>query len=346
VDGENRTLVRRGLRRIRLGQNKGLLALANVSGTNVHQVRSEDIGFRIAPRLNAAGRLDSAHLAFQLLMAHTTKEAGKYALQLDQENHKRQDITRDIQNQALEKYDPLVHKNFLFFWDTEFHEGVVGLAASKLVERFYRPAIVGVENDGVVRASCRSIDELNITSALDQCAEFLVQHGGHAMAAGLTIKVDRIGDFVNAFDQTCVDIFGGQQLVKKIFAEAEVTFSELYPANLRYYEVLEPLGNGNPYPFFVSRNISIKRIYSIGKEKEHLKMALTDGVVDFSAVGWRFAEFQETLEAADKIDILYAYETNEYNGNVNLQLRIVDFKIPKNIEGEDINNSEGECEQA
>jgi single-stranded-DNA-specific exonuclease len=346
LKGENRTLVRRGLRRIRLGQNKGLLALANVSGTNIHQVRSEDIGFRIGPRLNAAGRLDSAYLAFELLMVQTTKEAGELALKLDQENHKRQDITRDIQNRALEKYDPLVHKNFLFFWDTDFHDGVVGLAASKLVERFYRPAIVGVEHDGFVRASCRSIEELNITSALDECAEFLEQHGGHAMAAGLTVKVDQIDDFTNAFNEVCINIVGEQQLLKKIYSEAEVTFSELHPDNLRYFEVLEPLGNGNPYPLFVSRNISIKRIYPIGKEKEHLKLILTDGTLDFMAVAWRFAEFQDSLESAEKIDILYAYETNEYNGKIDLQLRIIDFKISIPNDGDDINDSQREYEIA
>jgi single-stranded-DNA-specific exonuclease len=342
LEGENRTLVRKGLRKIRLGQNKGLLALANVCGTNIHQVRSEDIGFRIGPRLNAAGRLDSAYLAFQLLMAHTTEEAGDLALKLDQENRKRQNITRDIQNRMLDKYDPLVHQNFLFFWDSTFHEGVVGLAASKLVEQFYRPAIVGVENNGLVHASCRSIDELNITAALDQCEEFLMQHGGHALAAGLTMKVDQIENFMKAFDQVCTEAFQDQQPVKKIVAEAEVTFSDLHPENLRYYELLEPLGNGNSYPLFVSRNISIKRFYQIGKEKEHLKMTLTDGSVDFAAIAWRFSEFQETLEAADKIDILYAYETNVYNGEVSLQLRIIDIKISLPQNGEDLINSKTE----
>jgi len=327
LNGENRILVRKGLRSIRLGKNKGLLALANVCGTNIHQVRSADIGFRIGPRLNAAGRLDSADLAFKLLMARTTKEAGELALELDRENSKRQNITRDIQNKAIEKYDPRRNKNFLFFWDKDFHEGVVGLAASKLVDQFYRPAIVGVQNNGQVRASCRSIEELNITNALDQCEQFLVQHGGHAMAAGLTIDVDQIESFLGAFDEVCSQKFIADELVKKHYAEAEVNFEELYPENLKYYEVLEPLGNKNPYPLFVSRNISVKRIFKIGREKDHLKMTLSDGKVDFTAVAWRFGEYFDALADAEKIDVLYAYETNEYNGRISLQLRIVDFKV-------------------
>ncbi len=327
LDGENRTLVRRGLRRIRLAQNKGLLALANISDTNIHQIRSEDIGFRIGPRLNAAGRLDSADIAFRLLMAKTTEEAGPLALALDEENRKRQKITRDIQSNILEKYDPELHRNFLFVWDKGFHEGVMGLAASKMVEKFYRPAIVGVQADGIIRASCRSIEELNITNALDACEKFLVQHGGHAMAAGLSIKEDQVEPFMKAFDDVCSDMYGERKLIKKYHAEAEVTFEELHPDNLKYYEVLEPLGNKNPSPLFVSRNVQVKQIYKIGSEKEHLKMILHNGKVSFTAIAWRFGEQYDSLSNASEIDVLYAYETNLYNGRVSLQLRIEDFQL-------------------
>lgn len=327
LDGENRTLVRRGLRRMRLAKNSGLLALANISGINLHKVGSEDIGFRIGPRLNAAGRMDSADLAFRLLMTKTPEEAGKFALELDRENKHRQQITGQIQNNALEKYDPVLHKNFLFFWDENFHDGVVGLAASKFVELFYRPAIVGVERDGFVRASCRSIPELNITYALDQCAEHLKQHGGHAMAAGLTISVDAIDEFMEEFDRTCAQIFDGKELVKKYFAEAEVSFSDLKPENLRFYELMEPMGNENPYPLFVSRNISIKHINTIGSECRHLKMIMTDGELDFTVLAWGFAEYLDVLSTADQVDILYAFEANEYNGKVSSQIRLVDFKL-------------------
>jgi len=327
LDDENRALVRRGLRRIRLAQNRGLLALSNVSGTNIQQIASEDIGFRIGPRLNAAGRLDSANLAYRLLMAKTTREAGELALELDQKNRKRQIITHDIEQCALEKYDPNTHKHFLFFWDDSFHEGVVGLAASRLVEKFYRPAIVGVQNDGIVRASCRSIEGFNIISALDRCEEYLVQHGGHAMAAGLSINVEQIKEFCMAFNSVCEEMITKDMLIRKLTAVAEITFRDLKPKNLSYYDLLEPLGTNNPIPLFVTRDVRIKRIKKIGKEYKHLKMTLTDGNLDFTTLAWRFGDYYDTLKRAEKLDILYAYETNTYQGSVKLQLRLVDFRI-------------------
>ena len=329
LDGENRILVRRGLRSLRLGQNKGILALANVSGTNITKIGSEDIGFRIGPRLNAAGRMDSADLAFRLLMAETTETAGEFALELDQNNRDRQKVTRDIQEKAEAMYDPIRNARFLFFWDKDFHEGVVGLAASRLVDKYYSPSIVGVLRDGVVRASCRSIAGFNITSALDACKQFLMQHGGHAMAAGLTIEVQDIEPFLDAFDAICAREFEGKYLAKAYSVEAEVTFQELHPENLSFYEVLEPLGQTNPSPLFVTRNVNIKKVRKIGHDGEHLRLDLADETMGFSAVAFRFGEYYEELRDAKKIDVLYAYETNTYNGSTSLQLRLVDFKIPE-----------------
>ena len=330
LDGENRTLVRQGLRRMRFGQHKGLLALANVSGTNIEQCCSEDIGFRIGPRLNAAGRLDSARLAFDLLMAKTTEVAGSLALRLDAENRKRQLITQEMVKKAEEKYDPQLHQNILFIWDENFHEGVVGLAASKLVEKFYRPAIVGVLKDGMIHASCRSIEEVNITQALDQCAQYLEKHGGHAMAAGLTISTEQTVPFMKAMDTACREMVDGKTLAKKYHAESEVTFKELLPENLKYYELLEPLGNGNPAPLFVTRNVKVKHVKKIGQEQGHLKLSLSDDSMNFSAIAWRFADSFDALKEANTIDILYAFEKNTYNGDTTLQLRIVDFLTYRN----------------
>lgn len=330
LDGENRTLVRQGLRRMRFGQHKGLLALANVSGINIEQSCSEDIGFRIGPRLNAAGRLDSARLAYDLLMAKTTEEAGLLALKLDEENRKRQLITQEMVKKAEEKYDPQLHQNLLFVWDENFHEGVVGLAASKLVEKYYRPAIVGVLKEGLIHASCRSIEEVNITQALDQCAQYLEKHGGHAMAAGLTISAELTVSFMNAMDTACCEMIDGRKLVKKYHAESEVALRELRPENLKYYELLEPLGNGNSAPLFVTRNLRIRQIRKIGRDQGHLKMTLSDGSLNFTAVAWRLADSYDALQEAKMIDVLYAFEKNTYNGDTTLQLRIVDYQIPAN----------------
>ena len=327
LDDENRTLVRRGLRSIRFGKRPGLLALANVSRTNIHEIKAEDIGFRIGPRLNAAGRLGSADLAFQVLMAETTEEAGEIALLLDQKNRDRQGITKEIQKQVEGRYDPEINEWMLFFWDKEFNEGVVGLAASRLVERYYRPAIIGVQKGNVVRASCRSIPELNITSALDECEDLLFQHGGHKMAAGLTVEMKNLVSFTEKFAKICERELENIPLIREIKAEAQVSLIDLHPDLLNYYDILEPVGIGNPMPLFIARDIECRSIRRIGKTCDHLKMTISDGKISFDAVAFRFGEYYEQIQSIQTIDILFSYDLNIYNGRKSLQLKIKDIDL-------------------
>ncbi len=324
---ENRALVRKGLRSMRFGRRKGLLALANVSGINIHKVKAEDIGFRIGPRLNAAGRLGSADLAFQVLMAETTEQAGRVALLLEQKNRDRQGITKEIQTKVENLYDPEKNKWMLFYWDKDFNEGVVGLAASRLVERYYRPAIIGVQKENVVRASCRSIPELNITFALDECEDLLIQHGGHAMAAGLTVKMKNLGSFTEKFTKICERKLGNLPLVREIKAEAQVNLIDLHPDLLNHYDVLEPVGIGNPMPLFVARDVKCKGIRRIGNSGDHLKMNVSDGKINFDAVAFRFGEYYEQIQSAKTVDILFSYDLNIYNGRKSLQLIIKDIDL-------------------
>jgi len=324
---ENRTLVRKGLRSIRLGKRPGLLALANVSGTNIHEIKAEDIGFRIGPRLNAAGRLGSADLAYQILMAETTEEAGEIALLLDQKNRDRQGITKEIQKQVEGRYDPEINEWMLFFWDKEFNEGVVGLAASRLVERYYRPAIIGVQKGDIVRASCRSIPELNITSALDECEDLLLQHGGHKMAAGLTVEMKNLESFTEKFAKICERELENIPLIREIKAEAQVCLIDLHPDLLNYYDILEPVGIGNPMPLFIARDIECRSIRRIGKTGDHLKMTISDGNISFDAVAFRFGEYYEQIQSTQSIDILFSYNLNIYNGRKSLQLQIKDIDL-------------------
>jgi len=343
LNDENRTLVRRGLRTIRFAKRPGLLALANVSGTNIHKMKAEDIGFRIGPRLNAAGRLGSADLALNLLLAETTKIAGDLALKLDEENRKRQKITREIQNKVQGLYDPERNAWMLFFWDKDFHEGVVGLTASRLVEQYYRPTIIGVEKNGIIRASCRSIPEMNVTSVLDECSEFLLQHGGHSMAAGLSVTRANIEPFINKFDLVCkrnlvkAEREKGQPLMKEIHAAAEITLKELLPEKKgklpEYFgscDILEPLGNENPAPLFVVRNVNCKSIKKVGQSGDHLKLNITDGNIIINAIAFNFGYLFEEAIINDPVDILFSYELNEYNGRKSLQLNIIDFEFYEN----------------
>ncbi len=187
--GENRALVRAGLKQMRQPRRQGLFSLANVAGVSLPDINATHIGFMLGPRLNAAGRLESALDAYNLLMTTDLAEAGRLAQKLDMRNRERQVLTRKIQNEAeilALSEDP--HASILFAVDPGFNTGVVGLAASRLSEIYYKPAIVGQKGEETTRCSCRSIPEFHITEALDLCADLLIRHGGHAAAAGFTVS--------------------------------------------------------------------------------------------------------------------------------------------------------------
>jgi len=337
VIGENRVMVRKGIELIRQGLRPGILALANVSGINIRELISYHIGFMLGPRLNAAGRLSSARKAFDLLMAEDNLEAGPLALQLDQENQERQRITRHIQKNVEERYDFSSDHWLILFSDEEFNEGVIGLAASRLAESFYRPSVIGVEKEDIIRASCRSIPEVNITSALDECMDLLVRHGGHAMAAGLTIKKENILALKERLSTIIQREMAGADLSPVFEAEMEVHLGDLHPSILKLLERLEPTGVGNSRPLFISRNVEIRQIRTVGKTKDHLKLIVSQpkeysdkngrAQVMYDAIAFQFGYLAEVCHSGDSIDILYSYETNTYNGRESLQLNIRDMKL-------------------
>jgi single-stranded-DNA-specific exonuclease len=327
LEGENRVLVRKGLRSIRFGRRPGLLALANVSGFNISEIKAEDIGFRIGPRLNAAGRLGSAEAAFNILIAETTEEAGNLALQLDKENKKRQDITLEIQTQIENRHISEENDWILFYWDEKFNEGVVGLAASKLTDRYYRPSIIGVQKGNLVRASCRSIPEINITNVLDECEDLLLQHGGHAMAAGLTIKLNNIEEFSKRITKICKRELEGEPLFRKKKAELEVNLVDMRPDLIEYIDSLSPMGIGNPTPLFIARKVKSVQTRKIGTNGDHLKMTVSDGKITFDAIAFRFGSSYDLIRSEQPIDILFSYDLHSYHGRKSLQLNVRDIKI-------------------
>lgn len=336
---ENRALVHEGLKQIMKGERPGLTALCAVSGVDYSNIKAVHIGFMLGPRLNAAGRLSSAESAYQLLIAENREDAAKLALQLDQENRDRQQITRDIQVQ-VEKYmeaQEIVEEEqwVLYCSDEEFNEGVVGLAASRLSETYYRPAIIGTIKGDLIRASCRSIPEVNITSALDECADILVQHGGHAMAAGLVFKLANEELFSQTISKVIREKISGLDLIPVVNAECEIGLEELHPSLIAYLDQLEPTGIGNPPPLFISRGVEILYPKAVGKEGDHLKFSVRNykssksgdkGYIKFDAIAFRFGHLISKLTSGDLIDILYSFEVNTYNGSQSLQLNVKDIK--------------------
>ena len=251
--------------------------------------------------------------------------AGQLAQKLEVQNRERQRVTREIQAQAEVMAladDPKAH--ILFAVHPDFNSGVVGLAASRLVETFYRPAIVGQQSEETTRCSCRSIPEFHITEALDQCADLLVRHGGHAAAAGFTVKNENLPALKERLKEIAAKQLSDQELRPTLVADMEVPLHEMKPEVLKYLEYLQPTGYGNPDAVFVSRNLQVKSSRTVGAEAKHLKLTLSDGRVTFDAIGFRLGNLQENLPA--RVDIMYTFETNEYNGRTSLQLNLKDLK--------------------
>ena len=324
--GENRILVRRGLKQIRETKRQGLYSLANVAEMVIDRTTADQIGFILGPRLNAAGRLESAIAALDLLTTKDVMQAGQLAQQLDVQNRQRQALTRVTQEKAevlatADGTDPFL----LFAVDEEFNPGVIGLAASRLTETHYRPSVVAAKGAEETRGSCRSIPEFHITDALDQCADLLVRYGGHAAAAGFTVRNEKLSEFVNRLKSLAETQLKGQELRPTLTADMEVPLSQLNFDLLDHLAEFEPTGYGNPGAVFVSRNVKVKSSRTVGSEGRHLKIIFEDerGAA-YDAIGFRMGNLQPDL--ARRLDAIYAFESNEYNGRTTLQLNLKDIK--------------------
>jgi single-stranded-DNA-specific exonuclease len=325
--GENRLLVRKGLKKIRETKRQGLFSLAAVSDLVLARTTAVSIGFILGPRLNAAGRLESALAAYDLLTTTDLKQAGELSQQLNNQNRLRQELTRKIQYEAeaiVQADDP--NAPLLFAVSSEFNSGVVGLAAARLVEMYYRPAVVGqvLEEEGMTRCSCRSIPEFQITQALDQCKDLLIRHGGHAAAAGFTVSNENLEALKKRLKSIAQEQLGSKDLRQTLNADAEVPLSDLQFDLLKYLDYLQPTGYGNQEAVFVTRNVRITHSRTVGTEGKHLKLSITDGRVTFDAIGFRLGYLQPELPL--NVDLLYTFESNEYNGRTTLQLNLKDVK--------------------
>ncbi len=325
LQGENRAFVKAGIERIHQGKRAGLKALANVAGVELSRVNATDIGFTLAPRLNAAGRLESALAALNLLLARETSHAAPLAFQLDSQNRERQKATREIQEAAEAMVMDQGDSFLLYAAHTEFNQGVVGLAASRLMESHYRPAIVASINEKETRGSCRSIPEFHITSALDEVADLLVRHGGHAMAAGFTIRNENVDVFVKKMKMIAEREIGKEELKPSLQIDCEIPLRDLKPGLLNYLALIQPTGMSNPEPLFISKNLKVVQAKTVGMDAKHLKMNLTDDLITFDAIAFRLGAMKDELSKG-RVDVVYSYEKNVFNGVERLQLNVRDVK--------------------
>jgi single-stranded-DNA-specific exonuclease len=322
---ENRVLVKHGLRQLLRTTSPGLMALKSVSGVN--DVSAGSVGFRLAPRLNACGRLDDASRAVELLTTSASDRARELATALDDDNRARQRIERDIQDEAVAavERDPASEtRRSIVLASPEWHPGVVGIVAARLVERYYRPTVLIAldAESGRGRGSGRSIAGFDIHGALQACAHLLEGFGGHKMAAGLTIREAEVPAFAEQFDAAVCTESRAEQFVPTRLVDAELHLEEVTDALMTDLGQLEPHGAGNPQPVFVARGVSVLSSRVVGES--HLKLFLRQGKRSLPAIGFGMGHLEVNDE--DHLDILYSPQHNDWNGRTSLQLRLIDVR--------------------
>ena len=329
--GENRQLVYRGLRQLNQSLRPGLKALmTEVKTRAVSAITAGTIGFVIGPRLNAAGRLDSALASYRLLIADTEIEAIHLAAQLDLQNKERQKLTDEMVQAARQTIlSDNARQPLYFVRHPDFNPGVVGLTASRLCEEFYRPTLVAEQGPEFTKGSARSIPEFHITDALDQCSDLLVRYGGHAAAAGFTLENEKFAALQQRLLTIARQHLDTAQLRPTISIDGEVNLRGVRPALIETIENLQPFGYGNPTPRFLTRNLQIKYKKAVGQDGHHLRLTLFDGRQDWSAIAFRQGHLADKLQVSQSIDTVYNLEFNEWNGERRMQLNIKDLRPAK-----------------
>jgi len=331
--GENRVIAKVGLDLLTKGPHKvGLRALLEVSGLTGKTIDSYHIGFMLAPRVNAAGRMSTPDLAARLLLANDesmAEEAKQLAQQLDSENVRRQEEEAEITAAAkkIVQTDPEVGaRSVLVVAGDGWHRGVIGIVASKLVDAFHRPAIVLSIEDGVAHGSCRSIPHFDMLAALEACAPFFIRFGGHKQAAGLTMDAARVREFRSSINDRAEGLLGPEQLMPRLRIDADLGFRAITAQVAAGIASLAPFGAGNPKPIFAARGVEV--IDGPRKLKErHLKMSLRQDGRVFRAVAWRAAEKQEQIVGnKSALDVAFSLEQNQYNGQTYLELTLADIR--------------------
>ena len=323
LTGENRGLVQRGLAKLRQSERPGIQALMRQAAIKPEAIESGSIGYTLGPRLNAAGRLESALMAYNLLATQYPGEADELARKLEETNHERQRLTTEMTNKAREAVVATAEaERLLFVAAPEFPEGIVGLIASRLSEEFYRPAVAVHQGEEESRGSARSVSEFNIVNALDQCRDLLVRHGGHAMAAGFTVRNENMAELEARLKEIATRELASSDLVLTLAIDAEANLSEINMELATSLGQLAPFGYGNREPIFASQGVSVREARIVGTD--HLKLTLSDGQFVIDAIAFRQGSWLNQLPP--RIDVAYQLEAQTWNGRTRLQLNVKDIK--------------------
>lgn len=327
MNGENRLLAYYGLKKANENPNVGIKALKQLSGLE-KELEISSLVFMIAPRVNAAGRMDDARKAVQLFIAGTEKEAKEFAEMLHADNSDRKEADKNISEEALAEiiaHPDWIDRKSTVVYQPHWHKGVVGIVASRLIDHFYRPTVVLTNSGDYAAGSARSVPGFNLYEAIHACREHLLGYGGHFAAAGMTLEIDQINAFREKFEEVVSQRIRPECLIPEIVIDAEIKFRDLNQSFYRILCQMEPFGPENPKPLFVARNVTDSGYSRIVKE-QHVKFSLKQDETIFNGIGFNMAAKFDLLKGEQAIDVVFTLDENEWNGNKSLQIRVVDFR--------------------
>ncbi len=330
--GENRLIVRKGLEQINHHPRRGLRELISVAGLPIGELTAWNISWQITPRLNAAGRIDHANTAYALFTTNSSETALQLAQELNQKNIERQKLTEDIMNEGIDLVQKeQMNEKLLVITSPDLRgekrswpEGVIGLVAGRLVERFSKPCFVICQSEGTIKGSGRSIDQLDLGASLEIGKDYLDRFGGHKMACGFTVKtIEDLAPFIKKIRDYVEEKLTGVDIAPVLKIEAELSLQVVTPNFLIDLEKFTPYGQDNPEPKFVSFAVPVEEIMMMGQDKQHIKFRL-EGMW---ALGFNKAELWKEIKIGDMIDIVYTASFNFFNNRREVQLRIIDLRL-------------------
>ena len=321
--GENRYLVKEGLRELNRSSRPGIQEMLRIAGLKEGGVDSEDISWILGPRLNAAGRMNDASTSYRLLVSRSAEEARLLALELEDRNAERQRLSSEVLGHAREKLVAKLHLPLLMEGDESYSIGVIGPVAGKLVDEFYRPVIIVNLGTELCKGSCRSIAAFDVVSALEKCRDLLTSFGGHALAAGFTVPRQSLAQLEERLMSLATDRLGHLDLRPELVVDAELPLSALAGETFGLVLKLSPFGRGNPQPTFLTRHVEVTECRNFGKQGDWLRLKLKQGKVTWRAVD--FASQRKASEVPPYIDIVYNLEKSRWNGEEVLGLNLRDL---------------------
>ncbi|MBL7696921.1 MAG: single-stranded-DNA-specific exonuclease RecJ [Chitinophagaceae bacterium] len=324
---ENRVLVFYGLKKANTNPNPGIKALMHLSGIKTEMLIG-NLVFMIAPRVNAAGRMDDARKAVQMFISDNYHQALQYAEMLHSDNTDRREADRTITEEALKLINDnegWASRKSTVVYQSHWHKGVVGIVASRLIDHFYRPTIVLTQSGEYVAGSARSVSGFNVYEAIHQCKDLLLGYGGHFYAAGMTMSAENVAPFQHRFEEVVSSIITDDLLVPEIIIDAEVKLKDLSNSFYNIISQMEPFGPDNPKPVLLVRNVTDTGFSKVVKEL-HLRVVVTQDNIVFSGIGFNLAEKYKLLEGKQPVDVVFTLDVNEWNGSRNLQLKVIDVR--------------------